>query len=611
MKSKTKQSQEALNLLIDNHPDAMAISDLKGKILAINEKLAAIFGKTKEDLIGTSGFDNIDSEAGKRRSKIIEKVIKTKKPIELIDQERERWWKAIFHPILDNNGTVVKLVYYIQDITKEKEDESEIQKSEDRYRTLFEGYANPVMIFDKHGNILMINKVGASNLNLTKEECIGKSIFELLPNLDNSYHDIYRQVVNTGKRITKEDIIEIPSLGKRCYWSVLQPISDGNDKRYGVQVITYDITDRKKAEQETKKSKNYLQKVIDSASEIIFTIDSELKIRTWNKSAKVITGYKKSHVVGKSISKLTLFENQDELKDFMHTIFEGKVATLEEVIINTSFGIKRIFSVYPSFMLDESKNISEILFVCRDISYEKEIHGKLLFGEGYLISEATSETVVEIFAGMLRVGHPGLYISRASDSEIKNIFTDVAPTIIKLSKEKDKKHLTCSNFEELIHTIEEHVSKENQSIVLLERIEYLIVNSSFESVIKNIYRLNDMIRKHNCLLLLRISPSLLDKTQMTLLREELQELPEQQIDDVQLEETLFEILDYIKIENRRNSLVTYSKIRTRFSIAKVTVQRRIELLLEKELVFFKKLGRMKTLYITDKGKNLLTSRSFI
>ena len=47
MKPKTKQSQEALNLLIDNHPDAMVISDLNGNILAINDKLAAILEKPK------------------------------------------------------------------------------------------------------------------------------------------------------------------------------------------------------------------------------------------------------------------------------------------------------------------------------------------------------------------------------------------------------------------------------------------------------------------------------------------------------------------------------------------------------------------------------------
>jgi predicted transcriptional regulator len=262
-------------------------------------------------------------------------------------------------------------------------------------------------------------------------------------------------------------------------------------------------------------------------------------------------------------------------------------------------------------MRDGSENIYEILFVCRDITHKKERHSKLLFSQSYLISEATSETAVEIFAGMLRTGNPGLYIGRTSDSKIKNIFTDVTPTIVKLSKEKDKKHLTCSNFEELLPIIEEYVSKEKQSIVLLDRIEYLIINSSFESMIKNIYRLNDMMEKHNCLLLLRINPSLLDKTQMTILKEELQGIPEQQIDDVQLEETLLEILNYIQIETRRNALVSYSRIGNQFSISKVTTQRRIESLVEKGLIFSKKQGRNKTLHITDKGKNLLAHRSII
>jgi len=212
---------------------------------------------------------------------------------------------------------------------------------------------------------------------------------------------------------------------------------------------------------------------------------------------------------------------------------------------------------------------------------------------------------------MLRSGYPGLYVSRTVDSELKNIFTDVSPSVVKLSKVKDTDHLSCSNFKELIPIIEDYISKEKQSIVLLDRIEYLIINSSFEQVIKNIYRLNDMIRKHNCLLLIRINPSLIDKTQMAIIKEELKELPERQIDDVQLEETLFEILEYIQIENKRNAIVSYSRIGKQFNISKVTTQRRIESLLEKGLIFSKKQGRIKTLYITDKGKNLLTQRTII
>ena len=71
IKSKQIQINEDLKLLVDNHPDAMVISDLDGNILEINDKFAAIFGKNKEELIGTYGYDYIDVEVGKSRKKII------------------------------------------------------------------------------------------------------------------------------------------------------------------------------------------------------------------------------------------------------------------------------------------------------------------------------------------------------------------------------------------------------------------------------------------------------------------------------------------------------------------------------------------------------------
>ena len=860
MKPKTKQSQEALNLLIDNHPDAMAISDLNGNILAINDKLAAIFGKTKEDLIGTSGYDHVETKVGAPRRKIIEQVIKTRKPRELIDKERGYWWKAIFQPIFDKEGNVVKLAYYIQDITEKKEAEDKysdiskhlqlindnitdmmlqvtlsgkityvnpaceritgykpkevigkrftkfapirelpryfskiqemksgkkitsfetevihkngniipvdfsgqmaiydkkkyfhavmrdiserkkteikLEKSEEKYRQLVDNIDEGLFLIDKTGKFTYANKTVIKRSGFSKKEFYKLNYLDIV---SPKYHEIVKkkfgQLMKGGKiasfeleyitqkreklfieiksqpvykekkivgiqclsiditerkkveQVLKEseqkfrglaeqspNMIFINKKGKIAYANqksqeimgytydeffaddfnfltlaapeshdiaktMFKKHSDGKDvpgyecilltkdrSKLNVLIATKlieydgepailgivtDITQMKKVEQEVQKGKEHLQNIVDSASEIIFTIGSDYKIKTWNKSARMITGYKQSHVVGKFIKNLKLFGNQDELKDYIQTIFKEKPATLGELTINTTFGIKKLFSVSPSYIRNESKNIDEILFVCRDITYEKERSGEILFGQSYRISETTSETAAEIFKGIIRTGHPGLYIGRTGNSRIKNIFTDVTPTIVKLSKEKDKNHLTCSNFEELLYTIEGFVSKEEQSIVLLDRIEYFIVNSSFESVIKNIYRLNDMISKHNCLLLLRTNPLLLDKTQMAILKEEIQEIPERQIDDVQLEETLFDILNYIQIENRRNALVSHSMIGKQFSISKVTTQRRIESLLEKGLIFSKKQGRIKTVYIAEKGKTLLSHRSTI
>ena len=51
MKNNKIASNKDLEILIDNHPDPMILSDINGKILAINDKLAAIFGKKKEILL--------------------------------------------------------------------------------------------------------------------------------------------------------------------------------------------------------------------------------------------------------------------------------------------------------------------------------------------------------------------------------------------------------------------------------------------------------------------------------------------------------------------------------------------------------------------------------
>ena len=39
MKKKIKQSNESLDLLIDNHPNPMAIADIDGTILAVNDRI--------------------------------------------------------------------------------------------------------------------------------------------------------------------------------------------------------------------------------------------------------------------------------------------------------------------------------------------------------------------------------------------------------------------------------------------------------------------------------------------------------------------------------------------------------------------------------------------
>ena len=263
-----------------------------------------------------------------------------------------------------------------------------------------------------------------------------------------------------------------------------------------IQGIIRDITKRKKSEEEIKKSKDYLQNVIDNTSEIIFTIDLNYKLCTWNKTAENIIGVKRKQIVGKYLKQITIFENPGQVKEYTQNIFQGKTGFLSDLTLNTLYGTQRYFSVSPSYIMDSSKNITEILFVCRDTTFEKDIHGKFDFGNSYMISESIISASLDIFKGLIKSKHPGLYIGRTIDDKVKNEFIDLKIKIIKLAENSSKDISLASNPEELYKSIENFVTKNNNSIIFIGRIDYLIINYSFESIMKLFYKINDLIQKH-------------------------------------------------------------------------------------------------------------------
>jgi DNA-binding MarR family transcriptional regulator len=118
-------------------------------------------------------------------------------------------------------------------------------------------------------------------------------------------------------------------------------------------------------------------------------------------------------------------------------------------------------------------------------------------------------------------------------------------------------------------------------------------------------------QRNNSLLLLRLNPSTIDQRQQALFAEELKPLPSQKIDDIELEDHLYRMLNFVQEQNQRNLLLSFKRLGQHFDITKVTTAKRVTTLEEKGLIFVKKLGRSKTLHITEKGKKLLAKRAMV
>jgi len=369
-----------------------------------------------------------------------------------------------------------------------------------------------------------------------------------------------------------------------------------------------EIYEREKTEQELKNTKNYLSNIIDSASELIISFDMNNRVRIWNKTAENITGYKEIEVINRSISKLDVFENEKGLIEIIKGICSNRNSNYDDITLTTKDRNKRIIRIFGSEIKNRNKECIGIIITGRDITKQLEIHGKLLEGNSYLITDPKNISSINLFNSLCSLGKKGLFISRSSPAQVKISIFRKDVKVLLLSQDAFSDFKTISNLDDLKNHIEKFTKKNKDSLVLLDGIHYLLTKFSFDAFIGLFYEINDIIAKNRSILILRVDPSTLNSKQMAIFENELQTPPSQKIENLIIRDDAYDTLKYIFEQNELNAAVSYKKIMKKFNIVYMTAAKRIASLEEKGLIYTKRLGKIRAVYISNKGKKLLDKR---
>jgi len=121
------------------------------------------------------------------------------------------------------------------------------QQGDEKYRLFVENAGMPMVYYALDGRFLFINTFAAQNLGGKPEDFVGKSLYEIVPDLTEEIQERNRKMVELGTAQKYEDVIEVPS-GTRWYSTIAQPLKDKYGKVFAIQVISYDITELKQQE---------------------------------------------------------------------------------------------------------------------------------------------------------------------------------------------------------------------------------------------------------------------------------------------------------------------------------------------------------------------------
>ncbi len=207
--------------------------------------------------------------------------------------------------------------------------EHSLRESEERYRSLFDNFPEPTTVWDENGILLMQNLISARNLGGKREEFIGKNISDIFGQSANHYMERITRVIKTGVSANQEDALEL-YFGKRYFWTSMQRILNPNGD-YTVQIISYDITDRKRTEEFLRASEEKFSTVFHFSPDAIAIVRaSDGTFVDVNEAFTRLLGYPFSEVVGINWNELRLtagIDTQNKIADqFKRT---GMVADYE------------------------------------------------------------------------------------------------------------------------------------------------------------------------------------------------------------------------------------------------------------------------------------------
>ncbi|MGC1122608.1 MAG: histidine kinase N-terminal 7TM domain-containing protein [Candidatus Methanofastidiosia archaeon] len=150
-----------------------------------------------------------------------------------------------------------------------------------------------------------------------------------------------------------------------------------------------------------------------------------------------------------------------------------------------------------------------------------EIIHQLTPKECYLVLEKIPEKSFEIFVDLVTHGVSGFIISREHPEKIKEKYNLVKTPLLWLSRSETKDTINPDDLPKLTYIIEDFTRKSEESVILLDGLEYLITQDTFGTVLKFLQGLKDTIVLNNSQLIIPFHKGTLSKKEFSTLEREI------------------------------------------------------------------------------------------
>ncbi len=365
-----QKSEIFLRQIIDNTPNSIYVKDKEGTYLLVNKNMAEMHNMSPSEMIGKTDISIsrrwLDTDDRIQAFRSAENEIITSGKHKYIPEEeyifddgRRRWFQTTKIPIKfpDNLDCIMTVAV---DITDRRMIEKALRTSEENYRLMIENQTDLVVKVDIDGRFLFVSPSYCDVFGKSEQELLGKRFMPLVHDDDK---ESTAKAMEALYKPPHTAYMEQRAMTKKGWkWLAWQDTAILNEVGEVIEIIGVgrDIDDRKRVNEDLRRSEEKFRSVVTNSDAIIFILDAKGKfLLSEGKTLKVL-GLKPGQVVGLSA--------QEFYKDFPPVV-ESINNALQGETVNVVVEVQDvIFDVFFNPTVDDSGQVTSVIGVATNIT---------------------------------------------------------------------------------------------------------------------------------------------------------------------------------------------------------------------------------------------------
>jgi PAS domain S-box-containing protein len=377
-----RQQKQQYQSLIENISDIVALVDTHRFIRYVSPSVERVLGYPPADLIGADVFELTHPDEQAMLEEALQRAFQNPYVSHRLEhrlRHQDGTWRdcetiAQAHQREDGMDVAIST----RDITERKRADAALTAERNLLRTMVDAIPDSIFVKDTAGRFLLNNAYHLQALGVAAQtDTLGKTLFDFhSPDLAELYDADDRFVLTTGQPIIEKEQPYIHHTRGERRWHLMTkvPLRDAQGQITGLVGIGRDITERKKIEDELRRSRKEWQDIFNAIGHPTFTLDLQHGVTAANPAALKQLGKTEMDVIGKKCYHLFHGSNCAPFNCPMEALLRSGKMQAVEMEMQTVAGT---YLVSCTPVLDAQGRPEKVIHIATDITALKRAQTEL------------------------------------------------------------------------------------------------------------------------------------------------------------------------------------------------------------------------------------------